>query len=315
MGGVAVVTDSTCDLPRELVESLGLRVVPLSVTFDRDSHIAGVTLEHEAFYDRLAESRRLPTTSQPAPAWFEEAYADCVDEGYDAVVSIHCSAALSGTVSLARDRAAHADIPVEVVDARLVGGALGLAALAAHRVAERGGSVAEVVAASQAVTARSTSLIVVDTLENLRRGGRLTGAQAAVGTALRVKPVLQLTEEGRVEVRERVRTWTRALDRVAQLVAEAADGRVVDAVVVHAVAPERAAQLWQRLGSRVTVREGLEALIGPIVGTHVGPGAVGVAVVPVDDAEVASEEEPEEGSGQEAERAEQASVEDADGGG
>jgi DegV family protein with EDD domain len=280
MGGVAVVTDHTCDLPRDLVESIGLRVVPLSVTFGDRSYTTGMDLQAEDFYRHLAASTRLPTTSQPAPVWFEEAYGDCVDDGYDAIVSVHCSSALSGTVSLARDRAAAVGIPVEVVDSRLVGGSLGLAALAAHRVAEAGGTVREVVAAAERVRRTSSSLIVVDTLDHLRRGGRLTGAQAAVGTALKVKPLLHLTDEGRVEVLERTRTWSRALGRVTDLVAEAAAGRVLDVVVVHAVAPERAAELWGRLDERVAIGERLEALIGPIVGTHVGPGAVGVAVVP-----------------------------------
>jgi DegV family protein with EDD domain len=280
MARVAVVTDSTADLPTDLVEELGLRVVPLSVTFGDQVLISGITLSHDAFYRRLATTTRLPTTSQPAPAWFEEAYADCADDGYDAVVSLHCSAALSGTVSLARDRAARAELPVTVVDTRLVGGALGLAAVAAHRVAEAGGSVAAVVAAAERVRDRAISLLIVDTLEHLRRGGRLTGAQAVVGSALRVKPLLHLTGEGRVEVRERTRTWGRALDRAAELVAEVAAGGPVDVLVAHAVAPERAEQLWERLDGRVAVGERLQAVIGPIVGTHVGPGAVGVAAVP-----------------------------------
>ncbi len=277
---VAVVTDSTADLPVDLVESLGLRVVPLSVAFGDRTFISGVTLQPEGFYDRLAESPRMPTTSQPSPAWFEEAYADCADDGHRAIVSVHCSAALSGTVSLARDRAADAALPVEVIDTKLVGGALGLAALAAHRTAARGGTVPEVVRAVERVRQRAIGLLVVDTLEYLRRGGRLTGTQAAVGTALRVKPLLHLTPEGRVEVRERTRTWTKAMDRCVQLVAEVAAGDPVDVVVVHALAPERAAELWDRLDARVTVSERIEALIGPIVGTHVGPGAIGVAAVP-----------------------------------
>jgi len=280
MARVAVVTDSTCDLPPELVESLGLRVVPLSVIFGDETLIAGVQLSPEGFYERLAASEALPTTSQPAPAWFEEAYADCADDGYTHVVSIHCSSALSGTVALARDRARQASLDVEVVDSRLVGGALGAAAIAAHRVAEAGGSLAEVVAAADRVRGSAASLIVVDTLDHLRRGGRLTGAQAAIGTALRVKPILHVTPDGRVEVRERTRTWARALERVGALAAQAAGGLPVDVTVTHAVAPERAAQLWEVVDRHVTVRDRLETLIGPVVGSHVGPGAVGVVVVP-----------------------------------
>lgn len=279
MGGVAVVTDSTADLPRDLVESLGIRVVPLSVGFGTESYSSGITIDPATFYERLASSPELPTTSQPAPAWFEEAYADCVDDGLDAVVSVHCSGALSGTVNLARDRAAKADLPVEVVDSRLVGGALGLVALAGHRTAQRGGSLEEVVAATHRAREQVTSLVVVDTLDFLKRGGRLTGAQALVGRALQVKPVLHLTD-GRVEVRERARTWSRAIERLARIAEEAAAGRLVDAIVVHAVAPERAAEVWAALEDRVEVAERLEAPMGPVVGTHVGPGAVGVAIAP-----------------------------------
>lgn len=281
MGRVAVVTDSTCDLPYELVESLGLRVVPLTVAFGDDDYIAGVTLRTDEFFEMLLASDTPPTTSQPTQAWFDEAYADCADEGVDAVVSLHCSAALSGTAAVARQAAARAVIPVEVVDSGLVGGALGLAAVAAHRAAQAGGGVDDVVAAAAAVRGAATSLIVVDTLEYLRRGGRLSGAQAVVGTALRVKPVLHITEDGRIELRERTRTWSRALERLTELATRAAAGDRVDIAIVHAVASQRAQQLWERLDPRLDVRYRLDGEIGPVVGAHVGPGAVGVAVVRV----------------------------------
>jgi DegV family protein with EDD domain len=277
--GVAVVTDSTADLPRDLVETLGIRVVPLSVAFGTETFISGITIDAETFYARLASSPGLPTTSQPAPVWFEEAYADCVDDGLDGVVSVHCSGALSGTVQLAADRAARADLPVEVVDSRLVGGALGLVVLAGHRTAQRGGSVSEVAAAVRRARDQVTSLVVVDTLDFLKRGGRLTGAQAVVGRALQVKPLLHLVD-GRVEVRERTRTWSRAIERLVAAATEAAAGRPVDVIVAHAVAEERAAEVWAALEQRVEIVERLEAPMGPVVGTHVGPGAVGVAVAP-----------------------------------
>ena len=285
MARVAVVTDATCDLPATIVAATGLQVVPLTVTFGEDSLLAGSELTPAAFYARLAGEEVLPTTSQPSPTWFDEAYAACAADGATQVVSIHCSAALSGTVALARDRAAHAavdvGVDVEVVDSRLVGGALGAAVLAAHRVAAAGGGVGEVVAAARGVMDRSQSLIVVDTLEHLRRGGRLTGAQAAIGTALKVKPILHLTPQGRVEVRERARTWARALERVGALAAATASSRPVDVVVAHAVAPLRVEQLWATVAQHLDVREQWETVIGPVVGAHVGPGAVGLVVVPV----------------------------------
>lgn len=280
MARVAVVTDSTCDLPAAVVEAAGIRVVPLSVAFGLETFMSGVTISTTEFYRRLAAAGdRLPTTSQPIPAWFEEAYADAADNGASAVVSLHVSSALSGTAALARDRARRASLPVEVVDTRLVGGALGLAVLAAQRVADEGGSVVEVVAAARRVQERSRSLLIVDDLTALRRGGRLTGTQAAVGGAMRVKPILHLVD-GRVEVLERARTWTRALERAGQLVAEHAGGRPVDAVAAHAMAPDRLDALWRSLAAHVTLEERVDAEIGPIVGTHVGAGAVGLSVLP-----------------------------------
>jgi DegV family protein with EDD domain len=277
---VAVVTDSTADLPSDLAEVLGLRVVPMSVQFGERTYISRITITDAEFYERLATTDELPSTSQPAPAWFEEAYADADDDGADAVVSLHVSAELSGTVELAQRLGRDAPLDVHVVDSRQVGGGLALQVLAAHDAARRGGSVEDVIAAAEAVRDAVRTYVVVDTLEHLRKGGRLTGAQALVGSMLRVKPVLHLTE-GRVEVLERARTWNRALDRLADLAADAlGDDEPGHLVVTHSVAPERAAELWDRLTARIAVQERLEAVIGPVVGTHTGPGAVSVSVVP-----------------------------------
>jgi hypothetical protein len=140
VGGVGVVTDSTADLPLALADELGLRVVPMTVTFRDRTFISRVTISDEEFYERLAASAELPTTAQPNPAWFEEAYADCADEGLDAAVSIHVSKQLSGTVSSAMRAAEDAPLPVTVMDSRQVGGGLALMALAAQKVAQSGGS-------------------------------------------------------------------------------------------------------------------------------------------------------------------------------
>lgn len=279
MGNIAIVTDSTADLPADLAEVLGLRVVPMSVTFAEESFISRITISDEEFYGRLPDTDELPTTSQPAPAWFEEAYGDAHDESAEAVVSLHVSAELSGTVDLARRTGERAALPVHVVDSRQVGGGLALQVLAAHRAASEGGDVDAVVAAAERVRDRVASFLVVDTLDYLKKGGRLSGAQALVGSVLRVKPLLHV-DDGRVEILERTRTWNRALDRLAALVAEQVGDEPAHVMVTHALAPERAAELWKRLGESVEVAERLEAVIGPVVGTHTGPGAVSVAVAP-----------------------------------
>lgn len=279
MAGVGVVTDSTADLPLELADEVGLRVVPMSVSFRDQTFISRVTISDEEFYERLEQAQQLPTTAQPSPAWFEEAYADCVDDGLDACVSLHVSRELSGTVAAARRAAEDVDLDVRVVDSRQVGGGLALMALAAQRVADAGGSADEVVAAAERARAGLVNVVVVDTLENLRRGGRVSGAQALVGNVLQVKPILTV-RDGRIEPVDRARTLRRALDAIVDRVDAALDGAPADVVVTHALAPDRAEELWGRLRDRIEVASGLTTVFGPVLATHTGQGAVAVAATP-----------------------------------
>lgn len=278
-GDVAVVTDSTADLPPSLVEESGLHVVPMSVAFGSQVLVSGVTISVEEFYDRLGEARALPTTSQPAPVWFEEAYAGCAAAGASAVVSLHVSSTLSGTVDLARQVAADAPLPVTVVDSRQVSGGLALMVMAARRRARAGGDATAVVEAAEEVRAGLLSMVVVDTLDYLRKGGRLSGTQALLGTVLKVKPLLGLVE-GRVEVLSRSRTWRRARDRLVERAREHLGGRPAQAMITHALAPDRAEELLEALREAVVVADSLTTTIGPVIGTHTGPGAVALAVCP-----------------------------------
>ncbi|HEX9767297.1 MAG TPA: DegV family protein, partial [Nitriliruptorales bacterium] len=207
------------------------------------------------------------------------AYADCADAGLDGVVSVHLSSALSGTVSVGRKKAEEAPLRVNVVDSHQVGGGLAITALAAQRAADRGESLEAVTAVAESVAAAVQTFVVVDTLEYLKKGGRLSSGRAAVGNMLRVKPILHV-EGGRVELLEQTRTWSRALRRLVELMVDALAGEPADVIVSHALAPDHAADLWSALDDAIEVRAGLETIIGPIVGAHTGPGAVGVAVVP-----------------------------------
>lgn len=276
---VAVVTDSTCDLPPDVAEALGIRVVPLSVSFGQREAFSRVSVTDEEFYAQLADSDELPTTSQPVAGWFEEAWADARDAGHDAVVSLHLSDELSGTVQRARTLAPAAPLPVTVVDSRQVSGGLALQVLAAVRVAAAGGSVEEVVAAAAATGRDTVSLLVVDTLTYLRRGGRLSTSQALLGAALRMRPLLGV-EAGRIELLDRERTWSRAIRRLVERAATTATDGPQHAVVAHALAPQRAQEVLAAVRERVEVVEHLEVVVGPVVGTHTGPGAVGVALAP-----------------------------------
>lgn len=278
MPGVAVVTDSTADLPLDLADERGLRVVPMSVTFGDETFVSQVTMTSEQFYAKLRDAKVLPTTAQPAPAWFEQAYLDCADHEHPAAVSIHVSKELSGTLSLARRMAEQAPIPVAVVDSRQVGGGLALMALAAQRAAERGGSVEDVLEAAEQVRKGLVNRVVVDVLDNLRKSGRVTGTQAVFGTVLKVKPILAV-RDGRVEVGDRARTMTKALDRIVDVVTDHIGDEPADVVVTHALAPDRAEELWGRLKERIEVARSLTTVFGPVLGTHTGPGAVAVAAV------------------------------------
>lgn len=276
---VAVVTDSTADLPAEMVRELGLRVVPMTVAFGDEEYISRLTISDEEFYARLRAGGSLPTTSQPVPAWFEEAYADAADQGAGGVVSVHISSRLSGTCDVARSLAASAPLPVEVVDSRQVSGGLALAVLAARNTAETGADRAGVAAAARATAAAAQVFFVVDSLDHLRRGGRLSGAQAAVGTVLRFKPILTV-RDGEVTVLERARTWSRATTRLVELATDHAGGSPVDVVVCHAQAPARAAELAVRMRDAAPVRTSMTTVVGPVVGAHCGAGTLGVAVAP-----------------------------------
>ena len=283
MPGVVVVTDSTASLPTEVAQARGIRVVPLQVVIGArvlDEGPDGATPEvvAQALRDFVPVS-----TSRPAPALFAELYRALAAEGAEEIVSVHLSGEMSGTVESAQLAALEADVPVHVVDAGQVGIATGYAALTAADVIDAGGTAKEAAEAALARGEAATSLFYVDTLEYLRRGGRIGAAAAIVGSALSVKPLLAISE-GRVAPRERVRTASRALARLADLAVEAAGDQSVDVCVSHLANAERAHELATTLGERLADGlEGREVMcgeLGAVLGAHVGPGMVAVCVSP-----------------------------------
>ena len=278
--GVAVVTDSTADLPARVARAHGVSVVPLQVVIGTRSYPEGVEVDAEAVAQALRA--HVPVrTSQPNPAAFLAAYQLAADAGASGVLSLHLSAHMSGTHSSATLAAAQSPIPVRVVDSHSMGMALGFAVLSAARRAAAGGGLDECYAVAEARVAATSSFFYVDTLEHLRRGGRIGAAQALLGNALAVKPLLHL-RDGRVEPLERVRTAARAIARLEELALEAASGREVDIAVHHLASADRAELLAEALRSRTEhLRELLVSEIGAVVGAHVGPGMLGVVVAPV----------------------------------
>jgi DegV family protein with EDD domain len=282
-GRTVVVTDSTSSLPPEVAEERGIVVVPLQVVIGAtvyDEGPDGATPEMVA--EALKEFRPV-STSRPSPAHLAEVYTEVAAEGASEILSIHLSSDMSGTHESALLAAREAPVPVTVVDSRQVGVATGYAALTAADVLDAGGSVAEAADAARARAAASTALFYVDTLEYLRRGGRIGAAAALLGGALSVKPLLRI-EDGRVVNLDRVRTSARALSRMEDLVVEAAGDQEVDLCVSHLANPDRAADLAARLGERLAANlDGREVWcgeLGAVLGAHVGPGMVAACVAP-----------------------------------
>ncbi|TXS55113.1 DegV family protein [Streptomyces sp. t39] len=274
---VAIVTDSTAYLPTPAMERHGITAVPLTVVLGDQALEEGTEISARSLAAAL-QKRRSVTTSRPSPETFAEAYRACAESGATGIVSLHLSAELSGTYDAAVLAAKDAPLPVRVVDTGMVAMALGFCALAAAETAGTGGSLDEAVAAAEKCAAGTSAYFYVDTLDFLRRGGRIGAAQALFGSALAVKPLLQL-EGGRIEPLERVRTASRAIARLEEIAVERAGSSPVDIAVHHLAAPERAAALAERLRERVG---GLAALhvseIGAVIGAHTGPGLLGVVV-------------------------------------
>lgn len=276
---VAIITDSTAYLPQEAMERNGITAVPLTVVLGDEALQEGTEISARSVAQAL-QKRRPVTTSRPGPEVFAAAYRAAAEAGAEGVVSLHLSAELSGTYDAAVLAAREAPVPVRVVDTGMVAMALGFCALAAAETARAGGTVDEAVAAAEKRAQGTAAYFYVDTLDYLRRGGRIGAAQALLGAALAVKPLLQL-DGGRIELREKVRTASKAIARLEEIAVERAATAPVDIAVHHLAAPERAEQLAERLRDRVPgVVELHVSEVGAVIGAHTGPGLLGVVVSP-----------------------------------
>ncbi|MEU8796871.1 DegV family protein [Spirillospora sp. NPDC048819] len=275
---VAVVTDSTASLPAGLAERHALTIVPLQIAVGGTTRDEGDISTAEAA--RALKEWNPITTSRPAPERFSDAYRAAADSGAREIVSVHLSAAMSGTVAAARLAADAAPVPVRVIDSGTLGMGLGFAALSAAAAAMSGGTADQVADAATRRAGLTRSLICVDTLEHLRRGGRIGAAATLLGSALMVKPLLDI-RDGRIAPLEKVRTSSRALARLEELAATEAGDRRVDLGVQHLAATARAESLAARLRERVPHAEDVYVgEVGPVIGAHVGPGMLGVVVAP-----------------------------------
>jgi DegV family protein with EDD domain len=290
---VAVVTDSTAYLPDELVERYGIEVVPLYVVLAGRSGREGRDISPQEVARALSTRGQQVSTSRPTPGDFVAAYRRCLSAGADRVVSIHLSAELSGTWDAARLAAGQVgEHIVTVIDSRSAAMGTGFAVLAAARAAADGAAATEVAEIARTTAESTRTFFVVDTLEHLRRGGRIGAAAAVLGSALSVKPVLHMVD-GQVVPLEKVRTSGRALNRLVQRAVETAGEGPASLAVHHVAAPERAERLATELRERLpNHRELLVSELGAAIGAHVGPGSLGIVVVPAAAGERTTDEQP-----------------------
>lgn len=274
---IAVVTDSTACLTPDLIAGSGVTVVPIHVIIDGRTHLDGIDVSGDDVAAALRRGASV-STAKPTPQQFLDAYKAAVDAGAEEILSLHVSAALSGTYDSARLAARDCPVPVTVVDSHTIAMGLGFAALSAAAAAAQG--MAAALDAARFSADNSQVLFYVDTLEFLRRGGRIGKASAWLGGALRVKPLLHVVN-GEVAPLEKARTANRALARLADIAVEAAGDRPVRLAVQHLQAADRADEMARRLRSALNA----DVVVGEVpavMGVHVGPGVVSVTVAPAD---------------------------------
>jgi DegV family protein with EDD domain len=279
MSKVALVTDSTAYIPEELIKKHNLTVVPQVLIWGDETFQDGLDILPSEFYKRLETAKVMPTTSQVAVVTMKAAFEKLLEAGYD-VLGLFISSKLSGTVQSAiqaREMLPKAAERIAVVDSITTAMAMGFQALAVARAAQQGASLSDCLKLVEKVLKQTGVFFVVDTLEFLRRGGRIGGAQALLGSALNIKPVLTLVD-GRIETADKVRTKSKAIDRMVGLVVESVSGRTpVRLATLHANAEADAMSALEAAAARLSPVEKVLTSVSPVIGAHTGPGTVGLA--------------------------------------
>jgi DegV family protein with EDD domain len=279
MSKVAIVTDSTAYIPKEYLERYNITLVPQVLIWGEETFQDGVDIQPNEFYRRLSTAKVMPTTSQVSVPNMQKAFSTLIDQGYD-VLGIFVSSKLSGTLQSAmrgREELSAGKEKVEIVDSLSTSMAMGFQALTAARAAAEGASLAECKTLAETSRGYTGVYFMVDTLEFLHRGGRIGGAQRLLGTALNLKPILAL-QDGKVEPVERIRTKSKALDRLVEIIVEQCAGKTpVRLATLHANAAEDAKDILERAGKLMDVTESVFTEVSPTVGAHTGPGTVGLA--------------------------------------
>lgn len=277
MKKVAIVTDSTAYLPQEYIDDLNIKVVPLTLNWDGATYRDGIDIRPNEFYTRLSKSSTLPTTSQATVKDFTDVFAPLIEEGYD-ILTLPISSGISGTVNSAYQAVkSFPKAAIEVIDTKLVSMALGFQVLAAARAAKAGAALEEVKKIALEAYSHIGVYFVVDTLKYLHAGGRIGSAKRWFGTALKIKPVLEI-RDGKIEAVKSVFTFGKALDAMIELIdADVAGKSPIRISVFHALEDEAAKNLLDRTVKHFNAVEGIMSFVSPVIGSHVGPGTISIA--------------------------------------
>ncbi len=276
---IQIITDSTCDLPPEIIARYGIKIIPLQLIFGDETLRDGLDISYEEFFRRLRLANPLPTTSQPPVGVFKAAFEESLREGHE-VLGIFISSRLSGTFATAEAaKELLPGEPITLVDSLSTSLGMGLQVIAAARAVERGASREEAAALVVRLREKIRVYFTLDTLDYLHRGGRIGGAQAFLGTLLNVKPLLIL-RDGRVEAYERVRTKRKALERMLEAVLSEVGPEPAFIGVLHGEAEAEAKMLAEQAHTRARCQEMLTSTITPVLAAHTGPGVVGIVACP-----------------------------------
>jgi len=277
MKKVAIITDSTAYLPQDLVDDLGLHVVPLTLHWEDQTFRDGIDIRAEEFYERLSNANNIPTTSQTPVDVFEKLFQKLLDEDY-AVFAMLISSGISGTVDSAlQAKKNFPDAPLEVLDTQLVSMALGFMVLTVARAAKDGASLEECVALAKATFPKIGVYFTVDTLKYLNKGGRINTARRLLGSALDLKPIMEI-RAGKIELVESVRSRKKSLERMLELVErDISYQEPVRISTFHAAAEKDCQKLMDEAVSRFYPIETIMTFVSPVIGSHTGPGTVSIA--------------------------------------
>jgi len=280
---IVILTDSASDIEASVRQSLGIVSVPLKVMFGSETYLDGVTISSGEFFDKLKQSSALPTTSQPSPIEFAEVYKGIVEQhGKDVqIIVIMLSAALSGTYQSAMiaKTMMEDEVDITVIDSRKASFVHGMICVEAARAAQEGKNKQQILDMIDRYLDEVQVYFIVDTLEFLQKGGRIGRASAVIGSLLNIKPILMLDPAGYVSAFDKVRGTKKALNRVLETLQEYAQGQRVKVAVLHSSVPEQAAEMLERIKQEFSVSESYIQEIGPVIGTHTGPGLLGFVMV------------------------------------